>query len=111
MSTSLPTRLTLEPFPELTQKIYFNATFQAFIAVFSVAKTAYYGMTYADKIWLGKKSVSFQLTPEQAIAFVIALVKGVGSKRRFFISAHFLTTPSGKIVGRAKGRTPITVTG
>jgi hypothetical protein len=77
-----------------------------------VAKTAYYGMTYADKIWLGEKSVSFQLTPDQAIAFVIAVMKGVSSKkRRFFISAHFVTTPSGKIVGRAKGRTPITVTG
>jgi len=75
-----------------------------------MAKRPYYGMAYADKIWLGKKSVSFQLTPDQSTAFAIALMKGIRSKRKvLFVSAHFITTDDGRIVGRAKGRTPITV--
>jgi len=69
-------------------------------------------MTYADKIWLGKKSVSFQLTFDQAAVLAIALMKGVKAKKKgLFISAHFVMATDGKAVGRAKGRTPITVTG
>lgn len=77
-----------------------------------MAKRPYYGMAYADKIWIGQKSASLQLTPDQATALAIALLKGIRSKRkRLFISTHFITTTDGRIVGRAKGRTPITVTG
>ena len=74
-------------------------------------KRAYYGMAYADKIWIGKKSASLQLTPDNTIELAVALMKGVKAKRKaLFVSAHFTTSAEGKIIGRAKGKAPITVT-
>jgi hypothetical protein len=79
--------------------------------IFKMAKKAYYGMAYAEKIWIGKKSASLQLSPDNAIALAIALMNGVKAKRKaLFVSTHFTTSAEGKIVGRAKGKAPTTVT-
>lgn len=68
-------------------------------------------MAYADKIWIGKKPASLQLTPDNAIELVVALMKGVKARWKvLFVSTHFTTSAEGKIIGRSKGKAPTTVT-